>query len=293
MPELPEVETVRRTLAPAVGAEIRSVWDSGKGLHMRRKPPRKQLQQLVGSTLTAMRRHGKYLLLDTDSPYTLLIHLGMTGRVLISTASTERPKHTHLVLELGGKSRLSRGAQQREGVAEVDRELRFIDARRFGQIDLVERAREREHPGLAILGPDPLVHGIDVAAFTAAAKKKKTTLKAFVLDQSVLAGVGNIYASEALWKAKLRPTTRAHKLTAQAASRLAKAIDEVLHHALDNGGTTLADFVAADGAEGDNADYLWVYGRAGEKCLRCKKSVIRRAVHQGRATYFCPTCQTP
>jgi formamidopyrimidine-DNA glycosylase len=275
MPELPEVETVRRTLAPAVGAKILAVWDSGKGLHMRRKPPRKPLQQLVGATLTSMRRHGKYLLLDTDTPYTLLIHLGMTGRVLISPAGSVRPKHTHLVLDLG------------------DRELRFIDARRFGQIDIVERAREREHPGLAILGPDPLVHGIDVVAFTAAAKKKKTTLKSFVLDQSVLAGVGNIYASEALWKAKLRPTTRAYKLTPQAAKRLAEAIDEVLHHALTNGGTTLSDFVAADGAEGDNADYLWVYGRAGEKCLRCKKSVIRRAVHQGRATYFCPTCQTP
>ena len=275
MPELPEVETVRRTLAPAVGAKIVTVWDSGKGLHMQRKPPRKKLRELVGATLTAMRRHGKYLLLDTDTQYTLLIHLGMTGRVLISPSTMPRPKHTHLVLDLG------------------TRELRFIDARRFGQIDIVERAREREHPGLAILGPDPLVHGIDIAAFAAAAKKKKTTLKAFVLDQSVLAGVGNIYASEALWKAKLRPTTRAHKLSTESATRLAKAIDEVLHHALDNGGTTLADFVAADGAEGDNADYLWVYGREGEKCLRCKKAVIRRAVHQGRATYFCPTCQTP
>ena len=275
MPELPEVETVRKTLAPAVGAKIVSVWDSGMGLHMRKKPPRKQLQRLVGTTLTAMRRHGKYLLLDTDSPYTLLIHLGMTGRVLITPSSQPRAKHTHVVLNLG------------------DRELRFVDARRFGQIDVVERAHEREHPGLAILGPDPLVHGIDVAAFAAAAKHKKTTLKSFVLDQSVLAGVGNIYASEALWKAKLRPTKRAHKLTTADAKRLAAAIDEVLHHALEHNGTTLADFVAADGAEGDNADYLWVYGREGEKCLRCKKSVIRRAVHQGRATYFCPTCQTP
>lgn len=275
MPELPEVETVRRTLAPAVGAKIAGVWDSGMGLHMHRKPPRKKLQALVGATLTAMRRHGKYLLLDTDTPYTLLIHLGMTGRVLISPVSLPRPKHTHVVLELG------------------KRELRFIDARRFGQVDVVERANERAHPGLAVLGPDPLVHGIDPAAFAAAAKRKKTTLKALVLDQSVLAGVGNIYASEALWKAKLRPTTRAHKLSAAAAARLAKAIDEVLHHALTNGGTTLSDFVAADGAEGNNADYLWVYGRAGEKCLRCKKGVIRRAVHQGRATYFCPTCQTP
>jgi len=274
MPELPEVETVRRTLAPAVGAKIAAVWDSGKGLHMHRKPPRAKLRKLVGTTLIAMRRHGKYLLLDTSGPYTLLVHLGMTGRVLITKKGAPRANHTHLVLDLGA------------------RELRFVDPRRFGQVDVVERAREREHAGLALLGPDPLVHGIDPQAFAAAAKRKKTTLKAFVLDQSVLAGVGNIYASEALWRAKLRPTKRAHRLTIAAAKRLAEAIDEVLHHALTNGGTTLSDFVAADGAEGDNADYLWVYGRAGEPCLRCK-TMIRRAVHQGRATYYCPTCQTP
>ena len=121
MPELPEVETVRRTLVPLVGAKIRGVWDSGQGLHMRRKPPRKRLQHLVGATLTEMRRWGKYLLIDTDTPYTLLIQLGMTGRVLITPASAPRPKHTHLVLDLG------------------DRELRFTDPRRFGQIDIVER----------------------------------------------------------------------------------------------------------------------------------------------------------
>jgi formamidopyrimidine-DNA glycosylase len=274
MPELPEVETVRRTLAPALGATIRAVWDSGKGLHMQRKPPRARLKQLVGARLTAARRHGKYLLLDTDTPYTLMIHLGMTGRVLIMAKASPRPAHTHLVLDLG------------------DRELRFADARRFGQLDVIERARECEHAALAVLGPDPLVHGIDHVAFAARAKGKKATLKSFLLDQSVLAGVGNIYASEALWRAKLRPTTRAYKLTVKTAARLAKAIDETLRNALDNGGTTFSDFIAADGAEGYNEDYLWVYGRAGEPCLRCK-TMIRRAVHQGRATYYCPTCQRP
>jgi formamidopyrimidine-DNA glycosylase len=274
MPELPEVETVRRTLAPAVGAKILGVWDSGKGLHMRRKPPRKRLRELVGATLTKMRRHGKYLLLDTDTEQTLLVHLGMTGRVLIQQKDKPRPPHTHLVLDLGA------------------RELRFADARRFGQIDVLERAHEREHPSLAVLGPDPLVHGIDPAAFAARAKAKKSILKAFLLDQSVLAGIGNIYASEALWRAKLRPTTRAHKLDAASAARLASAIDETLRNALENGGTTFSDFIAADGAEGYNEDYLWVYGRAGEPCLRCK-TAIRRTVHQGRATFYCPTCQRP
>ena len=275
MPELPEVETVRRTLAPAVGAKIVAVWDSGKGLHMHRKPPRKKLRGLVGARITAIRRHGKYLLVDTDTPETLLVHLGMTGRFLIVPEATPRAKHTHLVLWL-----------------DDGRELRFVDARRFGQLDVVSRDRASAHPALAGLGPDPLVHGIDGALLYERSRGRKSTLKAFVLDQGVLAGVGNIYASEALWKAQLRRTTRAHRLTADSARRLAAAILEVLNNALDKGGTSLRDFVNADGAEGENADYLWVYGRAGESCLRCK-TPIRRAVHQGRATYYCPTCQTP
>lgn len=273
MPELPEVETVRRTLTPAVGAKILAVWDSGKGLHMQRKPPRKKLAQLVGATITAVRRHGKYLLVDTDGPLSLLVHLGMTGRFMIVPKGKPRGNHTHLVLDLD------------------DRELVFNDARRFGQLDVVERANERAHAGLAVLGPDALVDGVDPDRLVTQAKARRTTLKSFVLDQSVIAGVGNIYASEALWRAKLRPTRRSNKLTVANAKLLADAIRETITNALENGGTTLSDFVNADGAEGNNADYLWVYDRAGEPCMRCKAK-IKRAVHQGRATYYCPTCQT-
>ena len=274
MPELPEVETVRRTLAPAIGARIQAVWDSGMGLHMKRKPPRAKLAHLVGAKITAVRRHGKYLLVDTDKPESLLVHLGMTGRFCIHAKQDPRAAHTHLVLDLG------------------TRELRYTDARRFGQLDVVERAHEREHPALAVLGPDALTDGVDADTLVTLAKKRRTTLKAFVLDQSVIAGVGNIYASEALWRAKLRPTKRSHKLTAPQAKLLAAAIRETLENALENGGTTLSDFVAADGVAGENADYLWVYDRAGQPCPRCKTK-IKRAVHQGRATYYCPTCQTP
>lgn len=272
MPELPEVETVRRTLTPALGARIGSVWDSGKGLHMARKPPRAALRKLVGSTITAVRRIGKYLLVDTDGDTSLLVHLGMTGRLRIHKASDPRANHTHVVFGLGA------------------RELRFSDPRRFGQVDVVTRTSEREHPALAVLGPDALTEGVDPVAFHARSRGKKTMLKAFVLDQSVIAGVGNIYASEALWRAKLRPTTRAHRLTVESSQRLALAITEVIANALENGGTSLRDFVDADGAEGENAEYLWVYDRAGEPCLRCK-SAIRRSVLQGRATFYCPTCQ--
>jgi formamidopyrimidine-DNA glycosylase len=274
MPELPEVETVRRTLAPAVGGRISSVWTSGMGLHMARQPPRAKLRRMVGARITAVRRHGKYLLIDTDRAESILVHLGMTGRLRIHRASDPRAPHTHVVLGLDR------------------RELRFVDARRFGQFDIVVRGEERGHPGLSALGPDALEHGVDPEALLAAARHKRTTLKAFVLDQSVIAGVGNIYASEALWRAKLRPTLRTQRLTAPSAVRLAAAIREVIERALDNGGTTLSDFVDADGTAGENADYLWVYDRAGMPCMRCR-TAIKRSVLQGRATYFCPTCQTP
>lgn len=274
MPELPEVETVRRTLAPAVGGKISSVWTSGMGLHMAHKPPRAKLRGLIGARIAAVRRHGKYLLLDTDGPQSLVVHLGMTGRLRIQAAADARAKHTHVVLGLDG------------------RELRFVDPRRFGQVDVVTRGREAEHAGLAVLGPDALDAPLDGQALHAAAKARRTTLKALVLDQGVLAGVGNIYASEALWRARLRPTRRSQQLTAEGAKRLAAAIREVLTRALTHGGTTLSDFVDATGAAGENADYLWVYDRAGGPCPRCQ-TAIKRAVLQGRATYYCPTCQTP
>ncbi len=273
MPELPEVETVRRTLLPAVGARIASVWTSGQGLHMNRRPPRAKLARLVGAKITGMRRHGKYLLVDTDGPRSILVHLGMTGRFRIQRARSPRAPHTHVVLGLGA------------------RELRFSDPRRFGQFDVFVRERERRHEALAVLGPDALSE-IDVPRLYAEAKLRRTTLKAFILDQSVLAGVGNIYASEALWRAGLRPTRRTKRLTKDGANRLADAIREVFENALVNGGTTLSDFVDADGKAGENADYLWVYDRAGLPCPRCKAK-IKRSVLQGRATYYCPTCQTP
>jgi formamidopyrimidine-DNA glycosylase len=240
---------------------------------MARRPPRRLLRGLVGARITGVRRIGKYLLVDTDRAESILVHLGMTGRLRIHRKGERRAKHTHLVVSLG------------------ERELRFVDPRRFGQIDVVGRGVERQHPGLAILGPDPLTDGIDAAALLAIAKRRKVSLKAFVLDQGVIAGMGNIYASEALWRAKLKPTLRSNRLAVPAMARLVAAVREVLQRALENNGTSLRDFVDADGFEGDNADYLWVYGREGQPCRRCK-TPIRRTVQQGRATYYCPTCQT-
>lgn len=271
MPELPEVETVRRTLAPAIGKRIDRIWDSGKGLHMGRKPPRQRLRSLVGATLRNIRRRGKYLLLDTDTPQSLLVHLGMTGRLVLAPAGAARAKHTHLVMQLGDHS-----------------ELRYVDARRFGVLNVVDRQSEGQ--ALAGLGPDPLVDGVEAKHLYAASRNKRTTLKALLLDQSVIAGLGNIYVSEALWRAKLRPTKHASQLRIANARVLAAAIREVLRNALEKGGTSLRDFVNAEGAKGENADCLWVYGRAGQSCPRCK-TTIRRQVLAGRATYFCPRCQ--
>ncbi|HRC55005.1 MAG TPA: bifunctional DNA-formamidopyrimidine glycosylase/DNA-(apurinic or apyrimidinic site) lyase [Kofleriaceae bacterium] len=276
MPELPEVETVRRTLAPILGARLTSVSASGLPLRLGAKVPVAGLRKLVGCKVVALRRLGKYLLLDVEGDKGILVHLGMSGRLRVFDAGEATALHTHLRLGL-----------------EAGRELRYSDPRRFGQISLYQRGREREHPALAVLGPDPLDESLDGAALLLAqARRRKTPLKAFVLDQRVLAGMGNIYASEALWLARLRPTLSASRLTARTAAGLWRAIRQVLEHALTHGGTTLRDFVAADGSTGEHAGYLQVYGRDATPCPRCRTD-IRRLVQQGRATYFCPTCQPP
>lgn len=275
MPELPEVETLRRTLEPIVGVRLGAVWSSGKRLRLGAKIPLAALRSLEGARLTAVRRIGKYLLLDTDGERGVLVHLGMSGRLCVVPAAAEQAPHTHLRVGL-----------------EAARELRYSDPRRFGQISIYRQGREREHPALAILGPDPLVDVVDAEHLLRQAKRRKTSLKAFVLDQRVLAGMGNIYVSEALWLARLRPTRSAARLTARGAAELWLAIREVLEVALTHKGTTLRDFVAADGREGEHEEYLQVYDREGEPCPRCRHA-IRRIVQQGRATYFCPTCQPP
>lgn len=275
MPELPEVETVRRTLVPAIDAKITAVRSSGKPLHMRRLPPIAAITRaVVGQRVVGLRRIGKYLLVDIGADVSLVVHLGMSGRFRLVDARAPEAPHTHVVLVL------DRG-----------RELRFTDPRRFGQVDLVRRGAEREHPALADLGPDPLVDGVSASYLHEQARRRKVSLKSFLLDQKVLAGVGNIYASEALWRAKLHPARRAHRLDAAQARALAAAVRKVIDVSLTHGGTSLKDFVDADGNEGDNSDYLRVYGRDGEDCPRCRTK-IRRTVIQGRATYACPTCQT-
>jgi formamidopyrimidine-DNA glycosylase len=259
VPELPEVETVRRTLAPAIGRRVAGVWISGLPLRLRRPVDRAALvRAAVGARLADVRRLGKYLLLDfEDRDESILVHLGMSGRLRVVARDEPRAPHTHVVLDLEGPD-----------------QLRFSDPRRFGMVEVAPAgAASRRHPALTSLGVDPIAETVDVAAFHASAARSRQSLKALLLDQTLLAGVGNIYASEALWRARIKPTRRGVKLTRSDAGALARAVLASLRAALDKGGTSLKD-------------------RAGERCLRrgCAGR-IRRTVQQGRATFHCPVCQ--
>ncbi len=276
MPELPEVESVRRALVRRRlrGVAIARVRSSGAPLRLARPQPIDALRRATrGRRITDLRRLGKYLLIDTDGRHAVLVHLGMSGNLLTARRAEPWAPHTHVVFELAD-----------------GRDLRFVDPRRFGLVDVVERGRERAHPSLADLGPDPIAEELTAEHLAGAAAGRRTAVKALLLDQSVLAGVGNIYASEALWLAAIAPTRPAHRLGVDGARALTIAVHDVLEFAIDNGGTTLRDFLGADGTPGENGEYLLVYGRAGQPCPRCGVA-IRRAVHGGRATYFCPTCQ--
>lgn len=277
MPELPEVETVRRTLAPAIGLRVQSVWTSGLPLRLNQKVDRRMLTRTAkGRAIEGIRRLGKYLLVDfQDGPRSVLVHLGMSGRLRLLPVRSERAPHTHVVFQLS-----------------QERELRYSDPRRFGQVTWVHRGREREHPALARLGLDPLVEELTGAHLHARMRQTARPIKIFLLDQQAVAGVGNIYASEALWMARIRPTAPANRISRKRADALAGAIVDVFERALGHGGTSLRDFVSADGKEGTHAHYLWVYDREGHACPRPEcHGQIRRTVMQNRATFHCPSCQ--
>ena len=277
MPELPEVETIVRGLRPAVrGRRIASVWGSGQPLHLRRKVDLRGIRAVaVGRTIADVRRVGKYILIalrgdaGRASDAGVIVHLGMTGRLRVQEKATARAPHTHLVLALAGGD-----------------ELRFSDPRRFGW---VEPARSfADNPALARLGPDPLA-ALDAKTLAQALAGVRAPIKAFLLDQHRIAGLGNIYVSEALFRAGIRPTSPARRVRARA-DRLMDGIRAALDNAIDRRGTTLRDYVGADGLPGDNASALLVYGRAGEPCTVCG-AAIRRRVDGGRATFFCASCQ--
>jgi formamidopyrimidine-DNA glycosylase len=273
MPELPEVESLVRSLRPhLVGRRLLAVETSG--LALRRPVDRPRLEAgCRGALVLGARRYGKYLLLDLSTENVLLAHLGMSGQLLVQAAAEPRAPHTHVVFRL-----------------DDGRELRYVDPRRFGVLRCLPAERAFESPELSVLGVDPLDERFTVAWFAALLAQSRRDVKSFLLDQSRLAGVGNIYACEALFHAQVAPRRRAHRLGAARASRLHAAILQVLETGIANRGTSFSDYVDADGAAGENQQALAVYGREGQPCRRCR-APIRRIVQSARSTFYCPKCQ--
>lgn len=273
MPELPEVETVRRMLEKNVlGRTIRSVALSGKNLRL--PIPRTLPGRLRGRTIRALRRHGKYLLIDLDRGITLLSHLGMSGHWLFETRPTEDALvHVHVEVRFRDGSR-----------------LRFQDPRRFGLLKLVSTEEAFRDPLLVLLGPDPVLTPPAAEQLAQRAHRMRVAVKNFLLDQRRIAGIGNIYASEILHRARVDPRRPAGNLGLGEWRAIAREIPIVLGAAIDRMGTTFSSYRTIWNEPGAYGERLLVYDRGGEPCRRCGGS-IRRIVQGQRSTYFCPSCQ--
>ncbi|HKQ59534.1 MAG TPA: bifunctional DNA-formamidopyrimidine glycosylase/DNA-(apurinic or apyrimidinic site) lyase [Candidatus Eisenbacteria bacterium] len=275
MPELPEVETVRRLLEGSiVGLTIRTASLSGKKLS---EPiPRSLPSQVRGRRITTLRRHGKYLLIDLDQDLTLLSHLGMSGRWLFHAEQPQRAMpHVHAKIAFTDGS-----------------ELWFQDPRRFGLLRAVRSSRLVTDPRLAGLGPDPVLHPPTGAALHALASGMSVAIKGFLLDQRRIAGIGNIYASEILHRAGVDPRTPAGSVPADRWEAIARHILGVLNAAILRSGTTFSMYRTIWNEPGAYGDQLLVYDRSGQPCAKCR-TPIRRIVQGARSTFYCPRCQPP
>jgi formamidopyrimidine-DNA glycosylase len=269
LPELPEVETTRRGLAPHVrGRRVLALSVHEPRL---RWPVDPQLpRKLRGQRVRRLTRRAKYLLLELERG-TLLLHLGMSGNLRVVPRETPRRLHDHFDLLL-----------------DSGRTVRFNDPRRFGS--LIYTSDTRAHPLLKDLGPEPLTAAFDGDYLWRITRGRRVAIKNLVMNGKLVVGVGNIYASEALFRARIRPQRAARSLSRADAARLVRAIRTVLSLAIRSGGTTLRDYLGTDGAPGYFRQKLYVYERAGKPCRRCGTPI--RALTQGqRSTYYCPSCQ--
>ena len=277
MPELPEVETVRRGLHQhLVGRRVERV-EVGRERAVRRTSREAVIARLTDTVVVAATRRGKYLLLPLDSGDTVMIHLRMSGQVLLAPAGAPRPAHTHVVLHL-----------------DDGHEAWFVDPRTFGEVVVFDPDRvEIEVPELARLGVDPIAEPFDTATLRRAFGSTSRALKPLLLDQHVVAGIGNIYADEILHRAGLRPDRPASSLDRRRLATLQRSIVDVLTEAIGAGGSTLGDrqYVDLMGEGGSYQDDHRVYGRGGERCLTCGRGWVRRSVTGGRGTHWCPVCQ--
>ena len=275
MPELPEVETVRRGLLPRLlGRRLVSVVAHRPDLRIPIPPDLSR--RLTGRTVTAIERRAKYLLVHMDDGQVLIVHLGMSGRLYIATpGENAEPPHIHIRLR-----------------TEDGTEIRFQDPRRFGLVALTRADLLASHPMLVGIGPEPLDAGFDRPCLEAALAGRRTPLKAALLDQRTVAGLGNIYVCEALWRARLSPLREAATVRGTRAGRLVEAIRAVLGDAIEAGGSSLRDYVQADGELGYFQHRFAVYDREGQPCPDCTcRGVVRRIVQSNRSTFYCPARQ--
>ena len=268
MPELPEVETIARGLAKRVtGDVIESVW-LGQKKEPLKSPAEQIATTLEHSRIDQVRRMGKHIVFDLDrqkKESQWIVHLGMTGRLQVCNPETEVAKHTHAILKLAS-----------------GRELRFVDPRRFGRLSVAASA------AFDASGIEPLE--IDLERFIGLFRGRKTPIKSALLNQKLLRGVGNIYADESLFRAGIRPRRRTATITRERLAKLHTAVKEVLREAIALGGSSVSDYVNADGEEGFFQLQHRVYGREDEPCLVCK-TPIKRVVIAGRSSHYCPKCQ--
>ena len=282
MPELPEVETVRRGLAPVMEGQIIANAQVNRP-DLRWPFPDKMAERLTGKTVLRLRRRSKYILADLSSGETLLIHLGMSGRMLISGAMQGNfahahppaEKHDHVVFDMSNGARIT-----------------FNDPRRFGAMDLLTTATADDHKLLASIGPEPLGNDFSESYLVDRLAKKGAPIKSALLDQGIVAGLGNIYVCEALYRAKISPLRRAKDLSKARVQSLVPIIRQVLSDAIDAGGSSLKDFRQADGDLGYFQHSFDVYGRESEPCRSEKcATAIKRVVQSGRSSFYCPQCQ--
>ena len=272
MPELPEIEVLRRSLEPRLAkrlierVEVRSS-------ALREPLDRRALSRLAGRRVAGLRRRAKYLLVDFEGASTLVIHLGMSGRLTVVRGEEPVALHEHLAFHM------TRGER-----------LRFVDPRRFGLAFAMPTAKIEGDRHFAQLGVEPLGPEMTPAFLRAAAHGRRGPIKGFLMDAKIVVGVGNIYAAEALWRSRVHPRRSVARVAPATWGRLTEAVREVLGGAIDQGGTTLNDFTDGEGNSGYFQVSLAVYGREGEPCFRCTR-VVRRIVQAGRSTFFCPGCQ--
>jgi formamidopyrimidine-DNA glycosylase len=282
MPELPEVETVRAGLVPAMEQAIIKNADVRRP-DLRWPFPENMAQRLTGKTVLRLRRRSKYILADLSSNETLLIHLGMSGRMVIDQQQVDDThhdlpiieKHDHVIFEMNNGAR-----------------IRFNDARRFGAMDLIATPDVESHWLLEKLGPEPLGNAFDESYLYAQLNKRASPIKTALLDQRIVSGLGNIYVCEVLHRTGISPKRKANALSKKSAATLVPAIREVLSEAIEAGGSSLKDYRQADGELGYFQHSFKVYDREGEPCQNATcDGGIERIVQSGRSTFYCPKCQ--